>query len=316
MRIAIVGAGFVGSATGKGLLKHKHKVVFIDTSYDKVDSLRKEGLEAYLPEQYNVITTDATMISVPTPTKDNKFQLEYLKNAVTDFANRLKDHKRYHTLVVRSTVPPGTTRQFVMPLVERISKKKAGEDFGVVMQPEYLRQATANEDFERPWFVLIGEHDRKSGAMIDKVYRSFDAPIQHCSLEEAEMQKYVHNVYNAVKIAFFNEMRITINQFGWDPERIFLAVAESCEGIWNPLYGLRDYGAFDGACLPKDTQALLEWSEKRGLNLGILKSVVSENIRHKLMFEGLNEEMPKVGKEDKTKTTKSINVRKLAGVKT
>src|SRR3989344_7937346 len=292
MKIAIVGAGFVGEASGRGFLKHNHDVIFVDKSKEKVTSLKKAGedVEAYLPEQYSKITTDITMISVPTPTNGKKAKLNYLKDAVVDFSLRLKDHKKYHILVIRSTVPPGTTRDVVIPLVEKTSGKKVGEDFGIVMQPEYLREATASEDFERPWFILIGEYDRRSGATIDKLYRSFDAPIHHCSLEEAEIQKYVHNVFNAVKIAFFNEMRVAVKKLGWDAEKIFLAVAESCEGIWNPIYGLRDYGPFDGSCLPKDARALLEWGEKHDLQFNILRSVITENIRHEELL-GVNKKV-------------------------
>jgi UDPglucose 6-dehydrogenase len=284
MKIAIVGAGFVGEATGRGFTKHKHDVVFIDASTEKVTNLREDGFDAYLADHYSQITTDITMFSVPTPTKGKKIQLDHLGSAVADFGLRLKDHTKYHVAVIRSTVPPGTTRDFVIPLVEKTSGKKAGKDFGVVMQPEFLREATATEDFERPWFIQIGEYDRPSGTIVDKLYRSFDAPIHHCSLEEAEIQKYIHNVYNAVKIAFFNEMRIAINHFGWDAEKIFLAVVESCEGIWNPIYGMRDHGPFDGSCLPKDARALLEWGENHGFNFGILKSVITENIKHEQLL--------------------------------
>lgn len=283
-KIAIVGAGFVGEATGRGFLKHKHGVDFLDTSEEKVAALKEEGLNAYYPSEYKEITTDVTMVSVPTPTKGKKFQRNFLADAIIDFAQRLENHDKYHTLVIRSTVPPGTTRDFVIPLVEETSGKKAGKDFGVVMQPEYLREATAAEDFERPWFVLIGEYDRQSGDLLDKLYRGFDAPIHHCTLEEAEIQKYVHNTYNAVKIAFFNEMRLAIKHFAGDAEKVFLATAESCEGIWNPMYGLRDYGPFDGSCLPKDARALAQWGDDNGFDFGILKSVIAENLKHEKLL--------------------------------
>jgi len=280
MKIAVVGAGFVGEASGRGLSKHKNKVVFIDVDEAKVKAHKKSGFSAFTPDQYTKIDTDITMFCVPTPTNGGGIKLDYLKHAVTDFAKRLAKHDGYHVAVVRSTVPPGTTRDLVLPLIEKYSKKKAGKDFGLVMQPEYLREATANQDFERPWFILIGELDKKSGAVLEKLYKPFDAPIEHCSLEEAEIQKYIHNVYNAVKIAFFNEMRLAIKKKGWDQDKIFLATAESSEGIWNPIYGLRDHGPFDGSCLPKDTVALLEWGTKNGLDFGILKSVIKQNFYH------------------------------------
>jgi UDPglucose 6-dehydrogenase len=280
VKIAVVGAGFVGEATGRGFAKHKNEVTFIDVDSKKVLSLRDAGFDAHLAQDYTSITTDVTMFCVPTPTVAKHIQLNILKDAVADFATRLKDHKKYHVAVVRSTVPPHTTRDRILPLIEKISGKKAGKDFGLVMQPEYLREVTAKSDFERPWFVLIGEYDKKSGELLEKLYKPFNAPIEHCSLEEAEIQKYVHNVYNAVKIAFFNEMRIAISKKKWNADKVFHATAESSEGLWNPMYGLRDYGPFDGSCLPKDTRALLEWGDQNGFDFGILRSVIQENVKH------------------------------------
>jgi UDPglucose 6-dehydrogenase len=284
MKIAVVGSGFVGQATGKGLKKHGNEVTFVDVDQEKVKKLQEEGFQANLADEYKDITTDVTMFCVPTPTKGDSIQLNYLEGAVEAFAKRLKNHDKYHVAVIRSTVPPKTTRDVVLPLIENVSGKKAGKDFGLCMQPEYLREVTANEDFERPWFVLIGEFDERSGSTVEKIYRSFDAPIERCSLEEAEFQKYVHNVYNAVKIAFFNEMRTIANNEKWNADMVFRATAESCEGIWNPLYGLRDFGPFDGSCLPKDTRALLQWGDKHEYDLGILRSVIVENLKHEKLL--------------------------------
>jgi UDPglucose 6-dehydrogenase len=279
-KIAIVGAGFVGQATGKGLQKHNNDVTFIEVMGEKIDQLKKDGFNAYLPRDYPKITTDVTMFCVPTPTRNDKVQLDYLLSAVTQFAERLKNHKGYHVVVVRSTVPPTTTRNIVLPLIEKISGKKAGKEFGLCMQPEYLREITAEQDYARPWFILIGQLDKRSGDVLEKIYAKFDAPIERTGLEEAEFQKYVHNVYNAVKIAFFNEMRIIANKHGWDATPVFYATAQSCEGIWNPLYGLRDMGPFDGSCLPKDTKGLLQWAEEHGHKPEILRSVINENMKH------------------------------------
>jgi UDPglucose 6-dehydrogenase len=280
MKIAVIGSGFVGEATGRGLAKHKNEVVFVDVSPERVQKLKSDGLNAVLADDYDTITTDLTMFCVPTPTVGKSIQLDYLKAAIGSFAKRLRNHKKYHVVVIRSTVPPKTTREFVLPYIERISGKKAGKDFGLCMQPEYLREKTANEDFARPWFILIGQLDDKSGDVLDKIYRNFDAPIERCTLDEAEFQKYVHNVYNAAKIAFFNEMRLIANKEGWSADRVLRATAESCEGIWNPMYGLRDFGPFDGSCLPKDTRALLQWGDDNGHDLGVLRSIIVENLKH------------------------------------
>ena len=109
------------------------------------------------------------MISVPTPTVDGRIQLDHLAKAVTLFGERLRSFRGYHVLVIRSTVPPRTTRDLVIPIVEEISGKTAGRDFGVVMQPEYLREATAEQDFARPWLITIGELDAKSGDVVHRV---------------------------------------------------------------------------------------------------------------------------------------------------
>lgn len=284
MNITVVGAGFVGKATGMGLAKHGNKVFFVDADEKRVKQLREEGLDAHTPQQYTAIKSDVSMFCVPTPTEKDKIQLHFLKNAITDFAELLKNHKKYHVVVARSTVPPLTCRGEVLPLIEKISGKKVGKDFGLVMQPEYLREATAEDDFARPWFVLVGGYDKKSSGLIEKLYQPFDAPIVQCSLEEAEFQKYVHNVFNAVKIAFFNEMRVIAKREGWDADTVFTSTAESCEGMWNPLYGTKDFGPFDGSCLPKDSRALLEWGDARKYNLGILRAVIQENLRHEKML--------------------------------
>lgn len=284
MKIAIIGSGFVGEATGRGFARHKNEVTFIDVDPKRVETLKEAGFEAHLAKDYTSITTDVTMFCVPTPTKAKRIQLKIMRDAVADFAKRLENHNKYHTVVIRSTVPPNTTREKILPLIEGISGKKAGKDFGLVMQPEYLREVSASADFERPWFILIGQYDKKSGDQIEKLYKPFNAPIERCTLEEAEIQKYVHNVYNAVKIAFFNEMRIAIKKKGWNADKIFQATAESSEGLWNPVYGLHDYGPFDGSCLPKDTRALLEWGDEQGFNFAILRSVVDENVKHERMM--------------------------------
>jgi UDPglucose 6-dehydrogenase len=284
MKIAVVGSGFVGQATGRGFAKHNHDVTFIDVDANRVEELRREGFDAHIADEYKEITTEVTMFCVPTPTKGGKIQLNYLRAAIKSLAERLRDHHDYHVVVIRSTVPPKTTRELVLPFIEKISGKKAGKDFGLCMQPEYLREVTANEDFARPWFILIGQLDERSGDVLDKLYRNFDAPIERCSLEEAEFQKYVHNVYNAVKIAFFNEMRLIAQSEDWDADAVFRATAESCEGIWNPMYGLRDFGPFDGSCLPKDTRALLQWGDDNGFDLGILRAIITENLKHEKHF--------------------------------
>lgn len=284
MKITVVGSGFVGTATGKGLAAQGNEVTFLDIVPEKVSALRADGFRAKLASESTALDTDLTMFCVPTPTVAGRIQLDHLRTAVEEFAKRLRNSKHYHVVVIRSTVPPRTTRDLVLPLIEQVSGKTAGRDFGLVMQPEYLREVTAEQDFARPWFIMIGELDQRSGDAVNNIYKGFDAPIERVTLEEAEFQKYVHNIYNAVKIAFFNEMRVVANTEGWNATAIFNSTAESSEGMWNPIYGIRDFGPFDGSCLPKDTAALLQWGDDNGYQLEILRSVISENLRHESLL--------------------------------
>lgn len=281
MNIYVVSNGSSGQAAGKALAKHGHEVTFLD-SKETVRHISSKGRSAASPAKDGTpITSDITFFCVPAPLSNDGPDLNNLKNAVGDFALRLKTHKKYHVIVIRSNVVPGTTRKNLIPLIERYSGKKAGVDFGIVVQPDYSRKDTASQDAARPWFILIGQYDEKSGDIIEKLYSKFDAPIERVSLEEAEFQKYVHNAYNAMKIAFFNEVRSIAKNEKWNYDAVLLATVESSEGIWNPLYGTKDMGPFEGPSLPGDTLSLLQWSEKQGYSLEILRSIIAENVKHK-----------------------------------
>lgn len=277
LKLSIIGSGVVGQATGKGFASKDFNINFIDVNPSIIDKLRDQGFTANLASDYDIPNnTDISIFTVPTPTVDGEIQLNYLKLAAKSLAHRLAKMKNYHLAVVRSTVPPGTTEK-IIKILEKYSGKKAGRDFGVCMNPEYLREASAVEDFANPWIVVIGEFDKRSGDLLEKVYTKFKCPIHRVSLKEAEMQKYVHNLYNAFKITFFNEMRRIAKAIKVDPDNLFELTVKSCEGIWNHKYGTRDFGPFSGACLPKDTQAFLAWAQKKGLEADLLETTIEVN---------------------------------------
>ena len=277
-RIVIVGPGVVGQATGKAFISKGIDVTYIGRE-DAVKKLRKEGYSAFTREELNSnnYDYDITMFTVPTPTMRGKINLDALELASIDLGKRLKGTKNYHVVVVKSTVPPGTTENLVIKTVEEYSGKKVGKDFGVCMNPEYLREVSAYEDTVNAWLITIGEYDKKSGDILRSVYEGFEAPIYNTTIKEAELQKYVHNLYNAAKITFFNEMREIALAIGADSEKIFKLTTISCEGMWNPKYGTKDFGAYSGACLPKDTQALYHWARTRGFDVDLLGTVISTN---------------------------------------
>ena len=280
-KIAIVGPGVVGQATGKALLKQGFNVSFIGVDRSNIEKLRRQHYSAYSPNDFQngSYQFDATFLTVPTPTVGGKADFSAIQSAARDLGKHLASNDKYHLVVVKSTVLPGTTEHLIVPIIEQHSHKKAGADFGVCMNPEYLREKTAAEDALDPWVIVIGEYDRKSGNTLDNLYQNFDGPIYRTTIEEAEMQKYVHNLFNAVKITFFNEMRGIGEQIGVDSEKIFKLVSLSCEGIWNHRYGLKDKGAYSGSCLPKDTQAFLHWAQNQGWPADILETTAKVNDR-------------------------------------
>jgi nucleotide sugar dehydrogenase len=212
--------------------------------------------------------------------------LGFLRSAVASFGEGyLKQHEKYCVVVVRSTVPPGTTEEQLIPLLEQHSGKKAGIDFGVCMNPEYLREGSNEKDFQNPWIIVIGELDARSGQVIEDAYGKRNCPIVRVPLKAAEAQKYVHNLYNAAKISFFNEMRIVCEEVGVDADVVFPLVAKSAEASWNPQYGIKNTGPFGGSCLPKDTAAFFSWAKDvPGLSLHLLHAVirVNEIVRERL----------------------------------
>ena len=278
-RVVVVGAGVVGQATGKGLLKLGHSVIFADINEDIVQSLKDQGYTSYTIDELagQEEKADVTMLTVSTPTDGDEINLSYIAAAAESLGERLRNRDSYHVVVVRSTVPPGTTEELIIPAIEKASGKKAGRDFGVCMNPEYLREAEAEKDFAEPWLTVVGQLDEKSGDLLAEIYQDVSCPLHRVGLREAEMQKYVHNLFNAVKIGYFNELRQICQQAGVDADSVFKLVTMSAEGMWNPEYGTRDFGPFDGMCLPKDTQAFLAWARKKGWSMPLLATAINNN---------------------------------------
>ena len=279
-KLVVMGSGIVGQATGKGFIAKGNDVVFCDINPEVLAKLENQGYRACLPNLLGQETNvEAFFLATSTPTVDGRIQLDFLKSAVANLGGSvLKKSNNYCIVVVRSTVPPNTIEGSLIPLLEKYSEKKAGKDFGVCMNPEYLREDSNEEDFKNPWIIVIGELDVKSGETLEKIYSPHSCPIVRVSIKEAEMQKYVHNLFNACKISFFNEIRTVCEAVKVDADKIFALVAESAEGSWNPKYGIRNFGPYGGSCLPKDTTAFLAWTkDELGKSMPLLKAVIRVN---------------------------------------
>ncbi len=281
-KVAIVGSGVVGQASGKGLIEKGHQVIFADVNLQTLLRLSQEGFETVEMEKLEekIEEIDIFFFSVSTPTVNGKINLDYIKSAVVFLGQAMKHKKNYSVVVFRSTLPPGTSRKVLVPLIEENSGLKAGKDFGVCMNPEYLREIKAGEDFLKPKAISIGAWGEKSFDKLNQMYSPFEAPVYRLSLEEAEMQKYVHNIFNATKIAFFNEMRLIAEELGVDADKIFQLVVKTAEASWNPEYGIKNRGPFNGMCLPKDTEAFKAWvKDHLEKEMPILGAVIESNNR-------------------------------------
>src|SRR3954467_816351 len=278
-RMVIVGSGVVGQATGKGFTRHVHTVAYVDINPQTIAQLRAEGLHASTAAEVDWQSVDIVMLAVPTPSADGAIVLDYIEAAALDVGRGLAQTEHFVPVVVRSTVPPTTTTDRITPILEHASGKRAGVDFGVAMNPEFLRQVTSEQDFARPWVTVLGTSDRHTAEILDALYRPFGALIVNCTPTEAEMIKYVNNVYNAVKISYFNEVYAICQQLGIDGNLVGSAVARSAESMWNPLYGTRGGVPYGGACLPKDTSAFLHFVQDHGWQHLMLEATIEVNRR-------------------------------------
>ncbi|MEM7030980.1 MAG: nucleotide sugar dehydrogenase [Chloroflexota bacterium] len=280
MKITILGSGVVGQATGRGFLSKGHDVTFLDINTILVHQLQREGLQAYeLTADLSTLESDLIMVCIGTPAceTDREINLNYIKAGMKTVADLLGNQRGWPVVVIRSTVPPTTTELILIPLIERYSGLTAGRDFGVCMNPEFLRAKSATEDFAHPWATVVGELDTASGDVLASLYESFGGELYRTPLAEAEFIKYINNLRNALVISFSNEMW----QFGQTlniNSNLALNIATTtAESAWNAKYGSTGGFPYGGTCLPKDTNALHLFAKQQGIDLPLLASVIAVN---------------------------------------
>ena len=280
LSVVIVGAGVVGVATGRGLAAVGTNVAFYDTSAQRTVELRANGLNVWDEDDLRGRECDAYLISVPTPTRNGRIDLSAVQAAAELVGVALANAPRWSCVVVRSTVPPGTTEEVVLPLLEKYSGKKAGRDFGLAMNPEFLRAVSAEEDFVNPRVIVFGVIDRPSSEFMRRLYLPWShVTTKSVTLREAEATKYVANVFNAAKISFFNEMHSVLEKMGIESMTPFLIAAMGAEGLWNPVYGTKGGNPFGGECLPKDTAAFATVVRDLGVDAPMLEATIATNVR-------------------------------------
>ena len=297
MRISIFGFGYVGAVCAACLSDAGHEVIGVDVSPIKVDLTNRgkapvvePGLEAILEKQVGlgrlratsdtedaIRSTDLTMICVGTPSRKNgSLDLRYIKKVCKGIGEALSRKSTYHTVVVRSTVLPGTVRKHVIPLLEEASGKKAGQDFGVAINPEFLRESTAIKDYVEPPMTVIGEFDERSGDALASIYASFPAPLIRRTIEIAEMVKYSCNAWHAVKVTFANEIGAIAKAAGVDGRAVMDIVCADTKLNISSYY-MKPGFAFGGSCLPKDLRALTYRANQLDASAPMLGAVLRSN---------------------------------------
>ena len=276
MRISIFGLGYVGAVCAGCLSARGHEVIGVDVSQTKIDLINQgkspivePGLAELLEAGVNsgllrgttdvgaaVLASELSFIAVGTPSKRNgDLDLGYMESVCKQIGTALRDKQERHTVVVRSTVLPGTVKNVVIPLIEAASGKKAGVDFGVATNPEFLRESTAIKDYDFPAMTVIGELDEQSGDLLQELYSELDAPIIRKPIEVAEMIKYTCNVWHAAKVTFANEIGNIAKAAGVDGREVMDVVCQDHKLNLSKYY-MKPGFAFGGSCLPKDVRAL------------------------------------------------------------
>ncbi|HKW34945.1 MAG TPA: UDP-glucose/GDP-mannose dehydrogenase family protein [Candidatus Acidoferrum sp.] len=297
MRVSIFGLGYVGTVCAGCLAKEGHEIIGVDPVRTKVQLINagkspiievdieeiiaggvKSGkLRATEDSVQAILDTDISFVCVGTPSQINgNLDLTHVRHVCEQLGQALKDKAARHTVVIRSTILPGTMRRIIIPILEESSGKKAGKDFGVCNNPEFLREGSAVKDFAFPSKTVIGELDRASGDTLATLYAKLDAPLIRTDVETAEMIKYIDNSWHALKIGFANEIGNLCKSFSIDAHKAMEIFCQDKKLNISPAY-LKPGFAFGGSCLPKDLRALAYSAKLQDLELPILNAILPSN---------------------------------------
>jgi GDP-mannose 6-dehydrogenase len=300
VRVAVFGLGYVGCVSAAGFASLGHDVVGVDINPTKVQLVRdgkspilEPGLNELLAAEVAggrlrateeaggaVTESDVSLVCVGTPSSPNgKLDTGALERVVESIGAALRLTTRRHTVVVRSTVLPGTSEDLLVPLLEQTSAKRVGEDFGFAVNPEFLREGSSVADFRSPTRTVIGEWEPASGDVVQTLYSRLPGWVFRVPPRVAEMTKYVDNAFHALKIAFANEIGAISRSLGLDSHEVMEIFRADTKLNISEAY-LSPGFAFGGSCLPKDLRAMLYACRHADLEVPLLGSVLESNDRH------------------------------------
>ncbi|MCK4815262.1 UDP-glucose/GDP-mannose dehydrogenase family protein [bacterium] len=296
MEISVFGLGYVGCVSLGCLAQDGHNVIGVDINKEKVNLINQgkptiieKSIDKIIKDQYKngrvkatdnykeaVLATDISIICVGTPsTEQGHLNLEHIHNVGEQIGESLKEKRTFHTVVIRSTVLPGTNLK-VGEIIEKISSKKRNIDFGVVSNPEFLREGSAVKDYYNPAITVLGSDSEKSLEIVKKMYRNINCPIEETDIEVAEIIKYVNNSFHALKIAFANEIGNICKKLGIDSFKLMDLFCKDDKLNISPNYFKPGF-AYGGSCLPKDLRALKTLSHDNYLVSPVIQSIEKSN---------------------------------------
>ncbi len=297
MKISVFGLGYVGAVASACLAESGFEVIAIDMDPVKVKCLaegRSPIIEPGLPEMIKknkengrltatlsvkdaVMNSDISLICVGTPSNaDGSLKLDYVEAVCREIGEVIKDKKGFHSVVLRSTVVPGTASKIAIPAIEKASGKKAGVDFGFGNNPEFLRESTAIYDYFNPPKIVIGSLDDKTTQMMVEIYKDIKADQAICTVEVSEGVKYADNAWHAMKVGFANELGNILKEMGVDSHKVMDIFFLDTKLNISKAY-LKPGFAFGGSCLPKDVRAIRACGKSKGLQTPIFDALLEAN---------------------------------------
>lgn len=300
LSISVFGLGYVGSVSAACFASMGHRVIGVDVNPAKVDMMeggRSPIIEASMNELVAegnracrlhattdsiaaVLESDLSFVCVGTPSlRSGKLDLSHIEKVAREIGSALKQKKSVHTFVLRSTVLPGTTESIVLPILEQASGRRAGVDFTVVYNPEFMREGSAVADFLQPPYTILGTGDSSHLSPLRELYKQTPGRMFETSIAVAEMAKYASNAFHAVKVIFANEMGTLCKQMQVDAQAVMEIFTSDLRLNISPAY-LSPGFAFGGSCLPKDLRALTYKAKELDLKLPMLESLLPSNVEH------------------------------------